>query len=115
MKLEVTVTVVSLTLLISFMVFMGTITMYFIKAIFKFPQFRRQIWKGITDGDDTPHQDDFRKTAILFWSFVLGTLVVIFFLLWAAFPQYDWKFPVIILCTTFLGCLGLKSLFNKNN
>lgn len=114
MKTELTVTVVALTLLFAFIIFMAAITLAFIKALFKYPALRKQVWKGITDGDDTPHQDDFRKTALLFWACVFGTLIVIFFLLWAAFPQYDWKIPIIIMSAVFLGCLGLKSLSKFN-
>lgn len=113
-EVKIDLTFILLFVMFVFLLMMILLTLVFIKALFKFPSLRKKIWVGITNGDHIPHQDDFQRTAQLFWSFVLGTGVVIFFCLWAAFPSPEWHIIVPSISLTFLGCIGLKS-FNKSH
>lgn len=69
-------------------------------------------WHGITNGDMIPHQDDFQRTAQLFWSFVFGNGLVCCFFLWAAFPSSngEWHYITGGVSLVFLACVGLRTL-----
>ena len=103
---------VCVIILIVFILMMAFITMKFIQALFKFPELRDRVWNGITDGDNVPHLDDFRKTAQLFWSSVFGSGLVCCFLLWAAFPENHlvWVWVTSGVGAIFLACIGLKTI-----
>jgi hypothetical protein len=97
-------------LLLVFISVMVFITLAFIKALFMFPSFRKEIWIGITDGDKTPHQDDYQRTAQLFWSTFFGSGLVCSFLLWMAFPGPEWRYITGGISLVFLACVGLRKI-----
>jgi hypothetical protein len=99
---------VALTLLIVFVMFMMYITLVFIRAIFKFPTLREKLWHGITNGDMVPDHDDFQRTAQLFFSYLLGFLLITCFLLWISFPISEWHIIVPSVSAVFIACVGLK-------
>jgi hypothetical protein len=105
---------IAISLLICFMAMICVLITVFIKALFKWPSFRNQIWQGITNGDNTPHLDDFQRTSQLFWSYVLGICLIISFLLWMAFPGPEWHIISPAIGVAFLTCIGLRSL-NKHH
>lgn len=113
-EIQISLKTVMLMILFGFFCFMIVVSLTIIKALFRFPAFRREIWTGITNGDKIPHQDDFQRTAQLFWSFILGTGVVTCFCLWPAFPMPEWHYIVPAISGTFLICIGLK-LINKKH
>lgn len=112
MKIEIDLKSVCIILVIVFVAMMCLITIRFIQALFKFPDMRAKLWHGITDGDNVPSLDDFRKTSQLFWAFVFGSGLVICLLLWAAFPENTtaWMYVTGSVAMVFLACIGLRSI-----
>jgi hypothetical protein len=106
---------VCLAILTIFVIAMLCGAVVFLYALFKFPTLRHKIWHGITNGDLVPHQDDFQRTAQLFFAFVFGTGLVCCFLLWAAYPSDEWRIIVPAISVVFLGCIGLRSFKHHSN
>jgi len=108
--MTIDLTSVALMLLVIFITIGMVFCIVFIQALFRFPSFRQKLWHGITDGDLQPSQEDFRKTAQLFFAFVFGFILICCILLWIAFPMKEWRAIILAVTGIFLGCIGLRAL-----
>jgi len=106
---------VALTLLWVFVLIMVFMLLAFVKAMFKFPTLRHKVWHGITNGDMIPTQDDFQRTAQLFFAIFFGVGLIIGFLLWMAFPVPEWHIIIPTLSGIFIACVGLRYTTKHQN
>jgi len=79
----------------------------FIKAVVKYPWFRKKVIQAVEDGDDVANKEDARHAVLLYFACLFGVLLVNLVLFQFFFERYE-HVTTALIAGVFLGLLGIK-------